>query len=383
MTFPAPFWTLFAANLATMSSFAAFFLFPLFITEHGGGESEIGLLMGVFALAATLCRPWIAEMIDHYGRRRMHRIGSVAMLVFTLAYLLFLDHFSFWGLLLLRLLHGMALAVCFTSVFTYVADLLPASMLNRGLGIFGISGLVGMAGGPFLAEGAMRHGGFVGYFLFAATFTGISALFSFRLPESPQTVLAEGEAKERFFTLLKQRKFAVVAALSFLFGIAVAATSSFVSPLAQQRQIAVISSFFVAYSAGAIGIRLGFGGVTDRLGERRVIPLAQLIFSAGLLLLTFADSTLLLTLSGLACGLAHGILFPSLNTLAIRGEPFSRRGKATGIFTGALDAGTFSGALLLGAVGEWVGLSLLFTVAALAVLAGLLLLPLLRRTTAT
>ena len=91
MLYTPAFWALFLANLLTVASFSAFFLFPLFITGHGGGEGEVGLVMGVFALASTLCRPWVAEMIDHYGRRRMHRIGSVAMLVFTLAYLVFLD----------------------------------------------------------------------------------------------------------------------------------------------------------------------------------------------------------------------------------------------------------------------------------------------------
>ena len=36
------------ANLFVVSSFGAFFLFPLFITSHGGSKADIGIIMGVF-----------------------------------------------------------------------------------------------------------------------------------------------------------------------------------------------------------------------------------------------------------------------------------------------------------------------------------------------
>jgi predicted MFS family arabinose efflux permease len=56
----------------------------------------------------------------------------------------------------------------------------------------------------------------------------------------------------------------------------------------------------------------------------------------------------------------------------VRGEPFEVRGKATGIFTGSIDAGTFLGSFLLGLVGDMAGLSPLFAVAGAALLLGLI-----------
>jgi predicted MFS family arabinose efflux permease len=47
------------------------------------------------------------------------------------------------------------------------------------------------------------------------------------------------------------------------------------------------------------------------------------------------------------------------------------RGKITGIFTGGIDGGIFTGSLILGLVGEWLGLSVLFVCAGLLVLGGL------------
>jgi MFS family permease len=55
------------ANFFTVSSFGIFFLLPLFLKSRGGSESDIGVVMGVFSLAAVLCRPWISEMIDRFG----------------------------------------------------------------------------------------------------------------------------------------------------------------------------------------------------------------------------------------------------------------------------------------------------------------------------
>ncbi|MCK4536380.1 MAG: MFS transporter, partial [Desulfuromonadales bacterium] len=67
----------------------------------------------------------------------------------------------------------------------------------------------------------------------------------------------------------------------------------------------------------------------------------------------------------------HGFLFPSLNTLAVRNEPVEIRGKATGIFTGGIDAGSFAGSLILGYIGQWFGLNVLFIFAGLVMTTGL------------
>jgi predicted MFS family arabinose efflux permease len=78
-----------------------------------------------------------------------------------------------------------------------------------------------------------------------------------------------------------------------------------------------------------------------------------------------------LALSGLVSGCGHGFLFPCLNSLAIRNEPISIRGKITGVFTGGIDAGAFVGSVILGYIGEWAGFRVLFFAAGLALLAGL------------
>jgi predicted MFS family arabinose efflux permease len=69
------------------------------------------------------------------------------------------------------------------------------------------------------------------------------------------------------------------------------------------------------------------------------------------------------------------MLFPTLNSLAVRDEPSGIRGKITGVYTGALDGGNFSGSILLGYIGEWLGLQVLFAAAGLALFSGLTVIP--------
>lgn len=372
MIYSYPFWAMALANLAHTASFTAFFLLPLYIIEHGGDQTDVGLLMGVFTLASALFRPWIADMIDRIGRKRSYTFGSLIMFGLPLLHLLFENPLgqAYPLFLLLRILHGIGMATCFTAVFTYIGDLLPAHRLNEGIGMFGISGLIGIALGPFLTELALDRFGFPGLFLTAAAFGAVALVAHLPLRESYRPIDSAGPS---FFALLKRREVRTVGLLSILFGVGIAGTSNFVAPLAEQRGLSLLSIYFISYSAGAIVTRLAGGRLADHYGEARIIPYGIVIYGTGMLLLPLTSSLGYLSLMGVCAGVGHGILFPSLNSMAIRDQPVEIRGKLTGIFTGGIDSGAFAGSLTLGYIGQWFGLNALFLAAGALMLTGLFL----------
>jgi len=371
MLYTPAYFALFLANLCVVASFTCYFLFPLFVTTHNGTVMDIGLLMGGFALASAACRPWIGPMIDRIGRKKSYTCGSLLMVALPLAYPFFdFTPLAVLPLLALRILHGVGLAICFTSAFTFIVDLIPPQRLNEGIGLFGISGLLGIAIGPSVGELALKLSGFTGLFLISSSLAGVALLAHLPLKERAVHV-EQVNASPSFFSLLRQPRHHTVALLAFLFGFGVSTSGNFIAPLCEQRTLHAVTPFFVCYSLAAVLTRLFIGRLADRVGERRVLPWAFLVCALGLLLVFPAFNTPVLMLSGFVCGAGHGLLFPTLNTLAIRDIPHAYRGSVTGIFTGAIDSGIFVGSLVLGAIAELLPLPALFLISAVIMLAGL------------
>lgn len=373
MLYSRTFFALAIANLACLSSFGTFFLFPLFITGHGGDQVDIGIAMGAFSLASVLCRPWISDMIDRVGRKKSYALGSLIMTVLPLAYLFFKGNlYTFYlPLVLVRVVHGVGFAICITAAFTYMADVIPKERLNEGFGMFGVSGLVGSATGPVIAEFVIQKAGFDLLFVTASAMACIGLIIQFTLKETYVHVLRTTDSS--FFLVLQKKRVLLVAIIALLFGIGLAAVNGFVAPFASERRIAFISLYYIAYSAAAILTRVFGGTIVDRMGENRIIPYGLFIMAAGLFAMVFMKGGALLLASGFLTGCGHGLLYPALNTRAIRGEPQSIRGKITGAYTGSIDAGVFIGSILLGYVGELAGFQALFLTAGAALIIGLVI----------
>ena len=361
------------ANFFIVSSFGCFFLFPLFIISHGGSKADIGIVMGVTVLSSVLCRPWISEMIDRVGRKRGYGIGCIIMSLLPLSYLMFRGGLAefYLPLLLVRLLHGVGLAICFTSGFTYIADIVPKERLNEGIGMYGVTALVGMAIGPVIAEIVIGEFGFEFFFLVAAGMAFVG--FFLHLPLREYYDRRASGSETSFFSILIRKKMLSIAVLAFLFGFGLAASSNFVSPFAKEKHISFISLYFIAYSSAAVMTRFFGGRLADRVGEERIIPYALIVTGAGFLVLIALGGDAILIASGLMSGCGHGFLFPCLNALALRDEPRGIRGKINGIFTGGIDAGAFSGSIILGYIGKWGGFQILFFIAAIALFAGFMI----------
>jgi MFS family permease len=373
MLYTPVFAALFTANLFYVASFASFFLFPLFITGHGGSHQDIGIIMGVFALASAFCRPWIAEMIDRFGRKRSYTVGCIIMTLLPLFYLLLNGPLAnyYFLLLVLRIVHGVGLAIGFTAIFTFIVDLIPINRLNEGIGMFGTSGLIGMAIGPMIAEPILQNYGFSAFFFTASGLAGVALLLHLPIRDKHHLQQPETQPIPSFFALLKTRKQLISGGLALLFGFGLAATGNFIAPFAEGRQLGYVSLYYFAYSFAAVGIRIFVGKVADRIGENQIIPWGISLTALGLLLVPLVHGNLWLLAVGFVFGIGHGLLFPALNAMAVRDEPYTVRGKVTGIFTGGIDSGIFCGAVILGMIGEVAGFTSLFICAGLIVLSGL------------
>ena len=99
-------------------------------------------------------------------------------------------------------------------------------------------------------------------------------------------------------------------------------------------------------------MRLFLGNWADAWGRRRVALAALVLYGAGRCRLTSLLRPNLLFAVGAGLGLAHGLLYPSLNALAVEGVPRARRGAVMSYFFGCFGAGSALWVLGLGVVAK-------------------------------
>jgi DHA1 family multidrug resistance protein-like MFS transporter len=109
-------------------------LLPVYGREVGADVVEIGLFFSAFSFMTVLLRPLVGWGLDRYGRRRFLLFGlaGYAMTMFSFA---FIDRV--WGILLARILQGIASSLLWLSARAITADVSAED--TRGLAFGGIA----------------------------------------------------------------------------------------------------------------------------------------------------------------------------------------------------------------------------------------------------
>ncbi|MFT4562662.1 MAG: MFS family permease, partial [Gammaproteobacteria bacterium] len=151
------------------------------------------------------------------------------------------------------------------------------------------------------------------------------------------------------------------------------AVFTFYQPWALTQGFAQVSTYLIAYALAAMFVRVGLGGLADRLGRLRVAQAALLLYVCAPFALIWLDFFGLL-LTGALLGLAHGMFYPALNAVAVDYALESQRGKAMGAIHGAFNIGFAAGSYLLGMLAITTSYPTVFTVAGMTCFLAFLLL---------
>lgn len=367
------FWIACAVHFTGAMSLAMFILVPLFIREVGGGEATIGLVLGVGTAASVALRPLVGLALDRLGRRPVLLAGGFLN---ACSYLPFLTvtEVGVW-LYVWCTLHAIVWGALFAAYFTYAADLTPASRRAEGIAVFGVAGMSANGIGPVLGEAIIADAGFPTFFLVASGFALLSLALTPLVPRRPRMLAAVTTvAPSALGDLMRAARhpgLPVVLVATMLLGVAINAAFFFVAPYTRDLGMARSGSFFGAYAATSVVIRLFGRRILDVLGPHRVSVPAFAVFAIGLGGLAFLPAPGLLILCGIACGAGHGTLFPVLNALAIARAPAHLQGTVVSLHTAALDFGAVVGTPLCGLVAELLGWRVMFLLMGVASLAGL------------
>jgi MFS family permease len=336
------------ANFCFFLTFASFFLLPLHVRALGGSERTVGFVMGTNGVAGLVSIFLLGPVLDRVDRVRFLRAGLAAMLLATLGYLA-VDRI---GALLfaLRIVQGVAFAACFNASSTLAAELAPPARRAAALGLFGLSTLGTHALAPTIGEQVIRLGGFPLLFVVAAGYCAVGLALTIGLPAS--VVHPDAPRIAPGFTPGFATTIAVVALAGIAFGTVITFMPTFVH---DDAQLGSVSTFFLTYTAAAIGARFTASGLGDTFGHRRVIAPSLALLGVSIAALATVHSVATLAAVGVVFGTAQGIVYPTLNAFAIEHATTGQLGRLQTFFNGAFNLGVTTGSFALGTIADAYG----------------------------
>lgn len=364
--FTPRFWLACSVHFSGAMALSLYILFPLFIRHLGGSELVIGLYAGITGASAVAARWPVGRWLDTQGRRRVLALAGVLHVGAWLGFLSI-------GALGVRsaavvVVYGLADGALFASYFTYASDIVPLSRRSEGIALFGVWGILPNGLGPLLGEFLIAHGGFHVFFGVGAAFAFVSLCLSQLLPETAGPAHTHAARHAPSAGIFVTRGLLFVLCATFMFGAAVNSLFTFLAPYSYARGRGSVGSFFMSYALAAVAVRVFTGRLPDRIGLRRVLIPALVLYATGILLVPHVDDALIFILVGMMCGAGHGYAFPIFNVWTVEQVSPAFRGRAVSWFTAMFDLGNTLANPALGAVAEWAGYRAMFTCSGLGVL---------------
>jgi len=346
-----------ATNLCLFLVVSTWNFLPVFIVELGGNNVDVGLVMGSLGVTSLGSLPFLAPLIDRYGRR-MFILGGILLIGITNAgFLLFTEYSPL--MVLVRLIQGVAFAACFNGCATAVVDLVPSDHRAQGIGLFGVSGSLAVAVGPYLGEMLLLRWGFSSYFLLLVAFGLIGFLFALMLQEPDRK--GQQDRIKGFFPTARQNGYLPMMTIAAIFGSGFAAMNTFF-PLYAKTLGLQAGIFFVGYGCSLVTIRVAFGQLADRLNREKLI-LTCLIGFGVILSLTSQLTTLTQTaLLGMLFGVVQGLSYPAMMARMVDRSSEQNRAVVVALFTGSFGVGINVSVLAWGWMANLQGLSFMFVV---------------------
>lgn len=354
------------ASFSEGLSWSLFIHLPGFLDDLGASEVEIGLIFGISALAAVLIRPIVGRALDRLGRKPVIHFGNVLNVISILLYLT-VTAITPW-LYLVRIVHGIALAILFSALFTYGADVVPESRRTEGLALFGVSGLLPIAVAGVVGDIILNVAGFDELFLTAAVFAALALLLALPLKERKPGRTAGNEPKG-FLAIVRLRHLRPLWWMAGGFAFVVTGYFTFLRTFVDETGIGTVGLFFGAYGITAVLLRVFLGWLPDRVGAKRVLYPAMGSLAAGFLVLAAASTGAHVAIAGVLAGVGHGFGFPIFSAMVATRAPIEDRGSAMSFFTALFDFGILVGGPILGAIITVLGYPSMFAFSGLLIVA--------------
>lgn len=348
------FWLTYMANSTMMVAVSLLFRYADYVKLHGGGELELGQIVGVGMVGSLLVRLAQGVGIDRYGPRLIWLFSTLLFVLSCLGHLLANDLHAPW-VYAWRIAMQTAVAGFFGSSITFISGRAPVHRVAEVVGTLGTSGFVGMAIGTHLGDWLFTRSrawttadAVRAMFVLAAAVSALSLVASW-LATRGQPVPRRKRRVPVGRLLARYHPGALLlVAVAMGFGLSLPAT--FVRPYAQELHISRIGLFFTVYPLTAFVMRLATARIPGRMGIRVMILVGMFLITVSMPLFLVVRQPAHLVIPALFLGAAHASLFPSVVAGGSGSFPHRHRGLGTTLVLAMFDLGNLIGAPTVGLV---------------------------------
>jgi MFS family permease len=315
----------------------------------GAQASQIGLLMGMFAITALAFRFIAGPAIDTYNRKHLL---IFAMSIMTVSYLGFSISRSIRSLMYFRLLQGCGNAFGNAVCIVMISEALPKEKFSAGMGYYSLAQVIVQAIAPSVGLYLVD---FVGYsvtyvingaIMLCAIIVASRIKIHFKRTKTfriaPDTIIA----KE---TILP-------ATILLVLAIGFHTISSFLIVFAGKQGVSRnIGLFFTVYALTLIFTRPMVGRLADKYGLVKIAIPAILCTASSFLIISFSRSLPLFLVAAFVNAFGYGACHPAIQSLSMKTVPPERRGSASSTNYIGTDTGTIIGPILAGTIAQYWG----------------------------
>ncbi|MBD2578694.1 MFS transporter [Oscillatoria sp. FACHB-1406] len=343
-------------------------------------QSQVGLVMGCFAIGLLLSRTRLGRLSDRRGRKIVILIGTVVATIAPFGYL-FMPSIPL--LMLWRVFHGLSISAFTTGYSALAIDLSPVDKRGEIIGYMSLVVPIGMSLGPLCGGYLDEAMGNSPVFILSGISGGLALLLASRVKETRRSEkaifskLASERVQPReegFWQVLLRPALRVptfvMVGVGMVFGTLVTFLPLFLGESGIDLNVGLF--YTTAALASFIG-RAVTGRASDRYGRGLFISLSLLSYALSMGLLARAVSPSAFLLAAIFEGLGGGVLIPMAIALMSDRSSLNERGLVYAVCLGGFDFGTALAGPILGFAIAPLGYRGLYGISAAIALLALLL----------
>ena len=332
-----------ATGLGTVS-----FMLPVYATSIGANYVDLGLMGAFRNVVYTLMTLTIGYLLDRFERIRIY-VGFMIVSVFVVALFGFMTQVTLliaWSSLL-----GFVSAAFWVTASTLTANISPPDMLSQSMGRYNLSWILGFVVGP--TAGGLISGAYGFQTLFLCLAVVIAASVAVVIKRiRPAIRLGNISGSKGFsFAPLKGLALAYLTLLPFtcILGIYMAIMPGYLKLVGLAPAVV---GLLLTLTNGVRGVGFFNAERVIGWGTRRSVSIASILLFIGMIIFSFASSTLEYAVPLVLYGAAAGIMTPlMLDYIAGRCDKGSL-GAAMGLHEGIYGVGMVLGPMVGGMVAE-------------------------------